>query len=143
MRVTSPSFEHKGMIPDKFTCKGENINPAIVIEDIPKATKSMVLIVDDPDAPSGVFVHWVVYNIPVTGRIEEDSVPGEEIKNSFSKKGYGGPCPPSGVHRYYFRLYALDEEIDLAKDSTLDDLKKAMGPHVLAEEQVVGLYGKD
>jgi Raf kinase inhibitor-like YbhB/YbcL family protein len=143
MKITSPSFAHKEMIPKKFTCQGEDINPVLIIEDIPKMTKSLALIVDDPDAPGGVWVHWVVYNIPVTGRIEENSVPGKQGINSFQKLEYGGPCPPSGTHRYYFRIYALDIDLELDEGVSLERLKESMKDHILAEAQIVGLYKKE
>ena len=143
MKITSPSFTHKEMMPKKFTCQGEDVNPALIIEDIPKMTKSLVLIVDDPDAPAGVWIHWVVYNIPITGRIEENSIPGKQGINSFQKTGYGGPCPPSGTHRYYFRMYALDIDLDLEEGISLDRLKEEMKDHILTEAQIVGLYKKE
>ena len=143
MKITSPSFTHKEMMPKKFTCQGEDVNPALIIEDIPKMTKSLALIVDDPDAPAGVWIHWVVYNIPITGRIEENSIPGKQGINSFQKTGYGGPCPPSGTHRYYFRMYALDIDLDLEEGISLDRLKEEMKDHMLTEAQIVGLYKKE
>ena len=143
MKITSPSFTHKEMMPKKFTCQGEDVNPALIIEDIPKMTKSLALIVDDPDAPAGVWIHWVVYNIPITGRIEENSIPGKQGINSFQKTGYGGPCPPSGTHRYYFRMYALDIDLDLEEGISLDRLKEEMKDHILTEAQIVGLYKKE
>ena len=106
-------------------------------------TKSLALIVDDPDAPAGVWIHWVVYNIPITGRIEENSIPGKQGINSFQKTGYGGPCPPSGTHRYYFRMYALDIDLDLEEGISLDRLKEEMKDHILTEAQIVGLYKKE
>lgn len=143
MKITSPSFTHKEMMPKKFTCQGEDVNPALIIEDIPKMTKSLALIVDDPDAPAGVWIHWVVYNIPITGRIEENSIPGKQGINSFQKTGYGGPCPPSGTHRYYFRMYALNIDLDLEEGISLDRLKEEMKDHILTEAQIVGLYKKE
>jgi hypothetical protein len=142
MKVISSNFEHKGNIDKKFTCQGEDINPSLNIEDIPFSAKSLALVVDDPDAPGGVWIHWIVYNIPIVNEIKENSVPGKELLNSFGKKGYGGPCPPSGTHRYYFKVYALDKKLDLKDDATLDDLKKEMKEHILAKEQIIGLYKK-
>ncbi|KPK32954.1 MAG: hypothetical protein AMS24_02670 [Chlamydiae bacterium SM23_39] len=143
MKITSKSFKHKEMIPKKFTCQGSDINPSLDIEEIPQGAKSLVLVMDDPDAPGGVWVHWVMYNIPITKTVEEDSSPGEEVINSFGKKSYGGPCPPSGTHRYYFKIYALDTKLELGKDVNLNDLKKAMQGHILDESQIVGLYKKE
>lgn len=140
MKLTSPEFENNGMIPSKFTCDGEDVNPALDIADIPEETKSLVLIVDDPDAPMGTWVHWVVFNIPVTSRVEEDSIPGKQGINDFRKKDYGGPCPPSGTHRYFFKLYALDVELDLEEGVSKEDVQNAMEAHILAQTELIGLY---
>src|SRR3989338_8261866 len=96
------------MIPSVYTCQGQDISPALGIQNIPDGARSLVLIMDDPDAPMGTWDHWIVYNIPPMDRIAENSIPGIEVKNSFEKLNYGGPCPPSGTHRYFFKLYALD-----------------------------------
>jgi hypothetical protein len=140
MKLTSPHFQHNSMIPSKFTCDGLDVNPALDIEDIPEETKSLVLIVDDPDAPMGTWVHWVVFNIPVASQIQEDSVPGRQGVNDFRKKDYGGPCPPSGTHRYFFKLYALDTELDLEEGVRKQDVEEAMKDHILAEAELIGLY---
>ena len=140
MRLTSPEFEQNSMIPAKFTCDGEDINPALNIEEIPQETKSLALIVDDPDAPMGTWVHWVVFNIPVTSQIQEHSVPGRQGLNDFRKKDYGGPCPPSGTHRYFFKLYALDIELDLEESARKGDVEEAMEGHILAQTELIGLY---
>ena len=140
MRLTSPEFEQNSMIPAKFTCDGEDINPALNIEEIPQETKSLALIVDDPDAPMGTWVHWVVFNIPVTSQIQEHSVPGRQGLNDFRKKDYGGPCPPSGTHRYFFKLYALDIELDLEEGVRKRDVEEAMEGHILAQAELIGLY---
>lgn len=140
MRLKSPEFEHNGMIPSKFTCDGIDVNPTLVIEDIPNETKSLALIMDDPDAPMGTWVHWVVYNIPPLSRIDEDSIPGTQGKNDFRKLDYGGPCPPSGTHRYFFKLYALDGELDLEEGARKEDVEKAMEGHILAQAEFIGLY---
>ena len=113
MRLKSPDFEHNETIPSKFTCDGIDINPTLIIQDIPPDTRSLTLIVDDPDAPMGTWVHWVVFNIPVIAKIDEDSIPGTQGMNDFRKLDYGGPCPPSGTHRYFFKLYALDSKFAL------------------------------
>lgn len=116
MKITSPSFQENAFIPSKYTCDGENINPPLVISDVSADAKSLALIVDDPDAPVGTFVHWLVWNIPPrVGEIKEGSLPEGSIQgtNDFGKKEYGGPCPPSGTHRYFFRLYALNQELNL------------------------------
>ena len=142
MKLESPEFENNGFIPKKFTCQGENVNPALLVEGVPKDAKTLVLIVDDPDAPMGMWVHWVLYNVPVVSRIDEDSVPGEQGITDFGTKGYGGPCPPSGTHRYFFKIYALDTELDLKQDSRKKDLEKAMKGHILGKAEMVGLYKK-
>lgn len=142
MKLTSPEFEHNGSIPRKFTCQGNNVNPALVFEDIPEKTKSLSLIVDDPDAPMGTWVHWVVFNIPVISRIEEAGIPGKQGRNDFGRKNYGGPCPPSGTHRYFFKIYALDKELNLNEGASKEDLETAMQGHILAQAVLIGLYKK-
>jgi len=140
LRITSPVFENKGFIPAKYTCDGVDVNPPLNIEELPKGTQSLVLIVDDPDAPMGTWDHWVVWNIPPVERIEEDSVPGTEGLNDFRRRSYGGPCPPSGTHRYFFKVYALDTKLDLHPNSRKRDVERAMKEHVLAKGETVGLY---
>ena len=140
MKITSPAFKHNELIPAEFTCEGKDSNPALTIEDIPGGTKTLALIVDDPDAPMGTWVHWVVYNIPSVSEIKENSVPGEQGKNDFNRKDYGGPCPPSGTHRYFFKLYALDTELKLQGIVTKGSLEKAMQGHILATAELIGLY---
>jgi len=142
MRLTSTKFNHNGFIPKKFTCEGEDINPALIIEEIPAGAKSLALIVDDPDAPMGTWVHWVVYNMPVISRIDEDSIPGEQGINNFGRKDYGGPCPPSGTHRYFFKIYALDAELNLKAGLNKHGLEKAMQGRILQKVELVGLYKK-
>jgi len=142
--ITSPAFKDGEKIPSKYTCDGENINPELNIEGIPEGTKSLVLIVDDPDAPAGTWVHWVVFNIPVPPnateiKIAENSVPGEEGMNDFKKTSYGGPCPPSGSHRYYFRVYALDTKLNL-DFATKSDVELAMKNHILAKGELIGRF---
>ncbi len=142
MKLESPEFENNGFIPKKFTCQGEDINPALIVEGIPEDTKSLVLIVDDPDAPMGMWVHWVLYNVPVVSRIDENSIPGEQGITDFGTKGYGGPCPPSGIHRYFFKIYALDTELGLKQGPRKKDLEKAMKGHILGKAEMIGLYKK-
>ena len=142
MRLTSPNFKHQEMIPKKFTCQGEDINPALDIEGIPEGAKSLSLINDDPDAPGGMWVHWVVFNIPLTSKIDEDSIPGKQGSNDFSRRDYGGPCPPSGTHRYFFKIYALDRELDLKEGASKKELEKAMQGHILEKAELIGLYKK-
>lgn len=140
--VTSTAFEHNGMIPDKYTCNGEEINPAITIKNIPENAKSLVLFVDDPDAPVGNWIHWVVYNIPIDGRISEDSKPGEQGLNSWQRTNYGGPCPPSGTHRYFFKVFALNQTLEFEDIPTKKEIVQAMDGLQLARGQIVGLYSK-
>ncbi len=142
MRLKSPEFEHNEMIPSKFTCDGIDVNPTLIIEDIPQEAKSLTLIVDDPDAPMGTWVHWVVFNIEVTTQIDEDSIPGIQGMNDFRKLDYGGPCPPSGTHRYFFRLYALNSELALEEGIRKADLERAMEEHILAQTELIGLYSR-
>jgi len=142
MRISSAEFKNKEMMPKKFTCQGDDINPSLIIEDVPKEAKSLALIMDDPDAPKRVFVHWVMFNIPIVSKIDENSALGIEGMNTAEKKGYMGPCPPSGVHRYFFKLYALDSMLDLDENATKVDLEKAMQQHILAQAELIGLYTK-
>ncbi len=140
LRITSPVFENNGLIPAKYTCDGDNVNPPLKIEGIPSEAKRLILIVDDPDAPMGTWDHWIVWNIPPTEKIKEDSVPGTEGLNDFRRHSYGGPCPPSGTHRYFFKVYALDTNLSLHPNSRKKDVEKAMQGHILAEGQIIGLY---
>lgn len=142
MRIRSAAFEHNAFIPVKFSCQGKGVNPPLSIEGLPKETKSLALIVDDPDAPGGDFVHWVVYDAPVTSRIEENAVFGKQGINSLGKPGYVSPCPPSGVHRYFFKIYALDTMLNLKAGISKADLELAMAGHILDKAQLVGLYQK-
>jgi Raf kinase inhibitor-like YbhB/YbcL family protein len=139
LKITSSAFLNNEKIPEKYTYDGENINPEIDIEGIPEETKSLVLIVEDPDAPTGNWVHWAVFNIKPSQRIFENSIPGEEAMNDFKETKYLGPCPPSGSHRYFFRVYALD--IIIASGFlTKADLELEMRGHVLAKGEIVGKY---
>ena len=143
MKFSSPEFERDGHIPKKFTCQGDDISPALIIEDIPDEAKTFALIVEDPDAPMGTWVHWVVYNIPATmSQIKEDSIPGIQVMNNFGRVEYGGPCPPFGTHRYFFKVYALDVELGLKENSRKKDLEKAMEGHILDKAELIGLYKK-
>jgi len=142
MNIKSPEFENNTLIPKKFTCQGEDINPALTIEGIPEEAKSLALIVDDPDAPMGMWVHWVVFDIPIVSSMEENSIPGKQGGNDFGRKDYGGPCPPSGTHRYFFKVYALDIELNLKEGISKKDLEAAMEGHILGKAELVGLYKK-
>ena len=142
LTVKSPAFENNKLIPSKYTCDGEDVNPPLIIEGIPEETRSLVLIIDDPDAPMGTWDHWIVWNISPTNKIEENSVPGVQGLNDFRKHSYGGPCPPSGTHRYFFKVYALDTKLDLNQNSRKKEVEKAMKDHILAKGELIGLYSR-
>lgn len=142
LMITSDAFTHNASIPAKYTCDGENINPPLRIENIPSTAKSLVLIVEDPDAPAEGWDHWVVWNIPPLGLIKENEIPGIEGINSFNKHGYGGPCPPPGApHHYHFSVYALDRMLQLDPGAGSGKVKDAMEGSILAHGELTGLYG--
>lgn len=143
MKISSSAFEQNGQIPKKYTCDGSDVNPPLKFEGVPVEAKSLALIVDDPDAPVGTWVHWVVWNIdPNNTEIKENSVlkGAQQGMNDFRKHDYGGPCPPSGTHRYFFKLYALDTMLNISSNSKKSDLEKAMKGHVLEKAEIIGLY---
>ena len=148
MQITSSAFIEEGMIPSKYTCDGQNISPPLAWTDAPAGTKSFALICDDPDAPMGTWVHWVAWNIPPTiSKLDENITAQKESangmkqgNNSWPEIGYGGPCPPSGTHRYYFKLYALDALLEIKPGATKEQLLKGMKGHILAEGHVMGKY---
>ena len=145
MKITSPSFQESAFVPSKYTCDGDNISPPLTISDIPADAKSLVLIVDDPDAPVGTFVHWLVWNIPPhVSEIKEGNLPEGSVEgtNDFGKSEYGGPCPPSGTHRYFFRLYALNQELNLPEGARREELEKAMGGKIIQTAELVGRYSR-
>lgn len=145
LKVSSPAFTEDGIIPAKYTCDGEDINPPLVIDGVETGSKSLVLIVDDPDAPAGTWTHWLVWNIdPGMTEILEDDVPEGAVvgKSDFGKAKYGGPCPPSGTHRYFFKVFALDILIDLPEGAIRRELEKAMKDHILAQGHVMAKYSK-
>jgi Raf kinase inhibitor-like YbhB/YbcL family protein len=144
MKITSSAFQQGGNITSKFTCDGANTSPPLQIADVPSGAKSLVLIVDDPDAPSGLFTHWAVWNIsPQTNTIAEGSTPkGVQGTNDFGKSGYGGPCPPSGTHRYYFKIFALDGELDLPSGAKRSQVDAAMKGHLVAQGELMGRYSR-
>ena len=142
MKLTSAAFVHNGSIPSEFTCDGDGLSPPLSIREVSASAKSLVLISDDPDAPVGNWDHWVVFNIPPSAKeiskgAEPDGTPG---KNSWSKTGYGGPCPPSGTHRYFFKLYALDTLLDIPAGSNKKQIESAMQNHTIAKAELIGLY---
>lgn len=143
--ISSPAFKDRGEIPDRYTCKGEDVSPPLVIKGVPEGTKSLALIVDDPDAPSHTWTHWLVWNIrPEAGKIEPGEAPsGAEVGiNDFRRNDYGGPCPPSGTHRYFFKLYALDKMLDLKTGATKEELESAIRGHTIQSAQMVGLFSR-
>lgn len=142
IKVTSPAFKEGENIPSLYTCDGKNINPPLHIDGLPEGTKSLALIVDDPDAPHGTWVHWVVWNIPPTNDIRENTVPGQQGLNDFQRTTYGGPCPPSGTHRYFFKVYALDQLLTLPPRATKNELESAMKNHILSNGQIMGRYAR-
>ena len=145
MKVTSSAFQEGGNIPSKFTCDGTDVNPALRFEGAPAEAKSLVLIVDDPDAPVGLFTHWLVWNIdPKRTEIAENSSPGGAAQgtNDFPKKGYGGPCPPPGTHRYYFKAYALDQTLDLKPGAKRAEVEAAMRGYMIAQGELMGRYSR-
>ena len=142
MKLSSKAFGNHQRIPKKYTGEGEDVSPPLAFEDVPEGTQSLVLIVDDPDAPMGMWVHWVVFNIPVISEIKENSVPGEQAMNDFGRKDYGGPCPPSGTHRYFFKIYALDSTLSAATIKDKVSLENAMQDHILEKAELIGLYKK-
>lgn len=142
MRITSPAFKHNTFLPKDYSCDGKGVNPPLIFEDIPEEAKSLALIVDDPDAPMGTFVHWVVYNIPpTTTGVEENRVPSGSLqgKSGTGQPGFVGACPPSGQHRYFFKLYALDALFD-APGMDKEALENAMSGHILTSAEIIGLY---
>jgi Raf kinase inhibitor-like YbhB/YbcL family protein len=149
MKVTSPAFRGGEVIPSKYTCEGANVSPPLQWEGLPPGANSLALICDDPDAPAGIWVHWVLYNLPINSSALPEAVPASETLssgakqgiNDFRRVGYGGPCPPPGkAHRYYFKLYALDIELALKPRTTKHELLGSMEGHILAEAQLMGTY---
>ncbi len=146
--LKSPAFENEGNIPSKYTCDGENANPPLQISNVPEDAKSLALVVDDPDATDGgTFDHWIIWNIsPQITEIKEGETPENAVegRNNFGNTSYGGPCPPQGdeAHRYIFKLYALDQEIELKEGSDKDDLEDAMTGHILGTATFLGYYGR-
>ena len=145
IKITSSAFAEGGMIPKNYTCDGADVNPPLAIEGAPDTAKDLVLIVDDPDAPRGTWNHWLVWNIdPKTKEIKENSVPSNAVQGTtdFGTAKYGGPCPPSGTHRYYFKIFVLDKTLDLRSAAKRADLDKAMQGHVMAEGSLMGRYSR-
>jgi hypothetical protein len=140
LMVKSTAFANNNYIPLKYTCDGPNVNPALVIEDIPKNSKSLVVIMDYTNSPNGEFTHWLMWNIPPKKYIVENSAPGIQGVNSMLQNKYYGPCPPNGMHKYNFKVYALDVIIDLPKTADKKALLTAIGGHVLSKGVLIGSY---
>lgn len=150
IELTSPAFMQGEPIPGRYTCLGEDISPALAWGEPPAGTRSFALIMDDPDAPVGTWVHWVIFNIPASARGLPEAFPADATlpdgslggRNSWGNTGYGGPCPPSGTHRYFFKLYALDETIAIEAGADKGELEKAMVGHILASAELMGTFSK-
>ncbi len=150
MEISSTAFSHEDLIPAKYTCDSSDISPELTWSGVPGGAGSLALICDDPDAPGKTWIHWVIFNIPPSENGLPENVPADATlpggarqgKNDFGKIGYGGPCPPGGTHRYYFKLYALDRVLDLDPGATRADLEKAMGGHVIEECLLMGKYSR-
>lgn len=148
--ISSPAFEAGKPIPAVCTCRGRNISPALNWDEPPAGTQAFALIMDDPDAPMGTWVHWVLYNLPAVTRSLPEAVPGDaqladgsmQGRNSSRGTGYQGPCPPSGTHRYYFKLYALDAPVNLGSGAGKEDLLKAMEGHILGQAELMGTFSR-
>ncbi len=143
LRVSSSKFDHEGLMPKDYTCEGSGINPPLNIKDLPAETKSLVLIVEDPDAPEKIFDHWIVWNIPPVEAIEQNSIPGKVGKNSKGQNRYTGPCPPSGTHRYFFKVYALNTLLHMEGFVDKVMVVETMQNHILAYGELIGLYKKN
>ena len=150
IKLTSAAFKEGESIPRQYTCDGVNVSPPLEWSGVPKSAKTLAIIADDPDAPSGTWVHWVIYNLPAENIGMVENLPATENlkaggfqgKNDFGKIGYGGPCPPSGTHRYFFKIYALDNELPLKAGATKAEVEKAMEGHLVAQGQLMGTYRK-
>lgn len=142
LKVSSSAFNENELIPVKYTCDGANISPPLNIDHIPEEAKSLAIIVDDPDAPVSTWVHWVMWNIPVTHQVKENKAHGIQGINDFGKHKYQGPCPPGGIHRYFFKVYALDDLIELPENTNKHQLEKAMSEHIIAFGELVGIYAR-
>jgi hypothetical protein len=150
LSITSPVFKNGSPIPALYSCKGRDISPALSWSDAPAGTKSLALIMDDPDAPGGTWVHWVIYNIPASASGIQEAAPAQAKladgslngTNSWGKLGYGGPCPPSGTHRYFFKLYALDTMLGLPSGANKQNLLSATMNHILALVELIGTFSK-
>jgi len=144
MNITSPAFENESALPADYTCRGESKIPPLRFIDVPDNTRSLVLIIDDPDAPAGTWVHWIVFNIdPAVSEISQDNQPQANFGiNDYNQLEYGAPCPPSGTHRYFFKLYALDTKLDLQNGASVNEIVTAMQGHVIEQTTLIGTVSK-
>jgi len=145
MQIKTNAFENYEFIPKKYTCQGENINPQLIFLNVPQDTKELVLVMDDPDAPSKRWVHWIVFGIePTTRKIDSGQIPknAKVAKNDFGRYSYDGPCPPFGTHRYFFKLYALNKKLQLNENATLEEIEKEIEPFVIENATLVGKFSK-
>lgn len=150
LELTSAAFAQGGAIPEQYSCKGVNVSPPLAWGEPPAGTQSFALIMDDPDAPGGTWVHWVLFNIPASARSLPEAIPADTTLpdgslsgvSSFGGTGYGGPCPPGGTHRYFFRLYALDEMLAIEAGAGRGELEKAMAGHILAQGELMGTFSQ-
>lgn len=148
IKLTSTAFKEGQPMPRTYACDGVNVSPPLEWSGVPKTAKTLAIIADDPDAPGGAWVHWVLYNLPADNIGLVENLPATEKlvaggfqgRNDFEKIGYGGPCPPSGTHRYFFKIYALDEELPLKAGATKADVEKAMSGHIVSQGQLMGTY---
>lgn len=145
LKLVSPAFTHGEAIPSQYTCDGGDLNPPLAWSGVPEGAQSLVLIMDDPDAPGGTWDHWVIFNLsPTTNNLQEGATPsGIKGRNSWGRTGYGGPCPPDGEHRYFFKLYTLDIQLLLSEGATKQEVEDAMSGHVLARAELVGKYARN
>ena len=150
MKLKSKDFEDNNSIPSEFTCDGRDVSPQLSWQDVPAGTKSFALSVADPDAPMGTWVHWVIFNIPPSINKLKENIPAVKVLedgtiqgiNDLRKTGYGGPCPPGGTHRYYFKIYALDKKLSITSSTTKKDLEQSMREHIVAEGKIMGKYSR-
>jgi Raf kinase inhibitor-like YbhB/YbcL family protein len=148
IKITSSAFKDEGLIPARYTCDGDDISPPLQWDAVPQGTKSIAIISDDPDAPMGTWVHWVIFGLPAETRELAENIPPDKTlpngarqgTNDFGRIGYGGPCPPGGTHRYFFKIYALDTILNLQAGAKKADLLKAMQEHILSQGQLIGKY---
>jgi len=142
LKIASDAFGENNFIPAKYSCEDIDVNPPLNIENIPEEAKCLAIIVDDPDARTSTWVHWVAWNIPVTHHIKENNLHGVQGVNDFGRQRYNGPCPPKGTHHYYFKIYALDSLLDIPEGSAKAELEKAMSDHIIAFGELIGLYAR-